>query len=129
MITLSVSFNKISFSNTDDMLFVDLLSSTSDNETDELKPVINARVLYSSCINEEQIETEGIDPVLTLINKEFGGWPILLGSSWNSSTFNLSNLLLKLRQYNYNIIYRINTDTDEKNSSITDTVVRERGYL
>jgi hypothetical protein len=102
---------------------LDLLSTTPTNETDELKCVMNARLLYDSCVNEEQIETQGIEPVLSLINTDFGGWPILQGSSWNSSMFNLSNLLLKLRQYNYNIIYKINTDTDEKNSSITNIVV------
>ncbi len=83
---------------------------------------MNARLLYDTCINETKIETDGIEPVLSLIN-ELGGWPILQGSSWNSSTFNLSNLLLKLRQYNYNIIFRINTDTDEKNSSATNILV------
>jgi predicted metalloendopeptidase len=91
--------------------------------------VTNARRLYRSCIDEANIEIEGVDPVLSLINKEFGGWPILHGLAWNSSTFDFSNLLLKLRQYNYNIIYKINTETDEKNSSATDIVVSEKHRL
>ncbi len=120
-ITLSVRFNKFSFIVYSLSVYVDLLSSA--NETEELRSVTNARRLYSSCIDEANIEREGIDPILFLINTEFGGWPILQGSSWDSSTFNLSNLLLKLRQYNYNIIFRINTDTDEKNSSATNILV------
>ncbi|CAF4027283.1 unnamed protein product, partial [Rotaria sp. Silwood1] len=71
--------------------------------------VMNARILYSSCINETNIEKEGIDPVLLLINTQFGGWPILQASSWNSSTFNLINLLLKLHQYNNNFIFSISS--------------------
>jgi len=106
-------------------LHIDLLSTTPANETDELQCVINARILYSSCVDEAKIETDGFLPVLSVLETEFGGWPILQGSSWNGSTFSLSNLLLKLRQYNYNIIFRINTDVDEKNSSSTDIAVSE----
>ncbi len=95
-ITLSVRFNKFSFIVYSLSVYVDLLSATSANETDELHSVTNARQLYSSCIDEANIETEGIDPILSLINTEFGGWPILQGSSWDSSTFNLSNQILIL---------------------------------
>ena len=100
-------------------LHVDLLSTTSANKNDDLKSVINARALYSSCIDEEKIELVGIEPVLSLINTEFGGWPILQGSSWNSTTFDLANLLLTLRQYDYNFIFGMGTGIDEKNSSTT----------
>jgi predicted metalloendopeptidase len=103
-------------------LCIDLLSSPPANETEELQCVMNARLLYDTCVNETKIEDDGIEPILSLIT-EFGGWPILQGASWNNATFNLSTLLLQLRQYNYNIIYRINTDVDEKNSSATDIVV------
>ncbi len=97
------------------------------NETEELQCVMNARLFYDTCINETKIETDGNGPVMSLIN-EFGGWPILQGSSWNSTTFNLSTLLFQLRQYNYNIIFRINSDIDEKNSSATNIVVSSMNY-
>ena len=80
--------------------------------------------MYSSCVDETQIDNEGIKPILSIIQNEFGGWPILEGASWNPSTFNISNVLLKLRQYNYVVIYNINTDIDEKNSSLTDVIVK-----
>jgi hypothetical protein len=79
--------------------------------------------LYNSCIDEAKIDADGIEPILSLLNTELGGWPILQGSSWDSSKFNLTNLLLKLRQYSYNIIYRVHTIIDEKNSSATAVVV------
>lgn len=88
----------------------------------------NARLLYSTCLDEAQIETEGNEPVLSLISAEFGGWPILQGSSWDNSTFNLSNTLLKLREYNYNIIYSIVSQTDEKNSSAMNILVTDRDH-
>ncbi|CAF0843829.1 unnamed protein product [Rotaria sordida] len=58
-----------------------------------------------SCIDESKIEIEEIDSVLSLINNKLDGCPILQGSTWNSSTFSLTNLLLKLHQDNYNIIF------------------------
>ena len=73
--------------------------------------------MYESCINETGIQLEGADPVLSFINNELGGWPILQGSSWNNSSFNLSRLLIKLRDYNHNIIYSSGTSTDDRNST------------
>ncbi|CAF0840982.1 unnamed protein product [Rotaria sordida] len=97
---------------------IDLLSSLPVNDTNEPKAVVNARLLYKSCIDEADIEATGVDPILSLVNTEFGGWPILQGSSWSSSTFDLSNLFLKLRKYAYNIIYRVNTVVSEENSTV-----------
>ncbi|CAF0838473.1 unnamed protein product [Rotaria sordida] len=97
---------------------IDLLSSLPANDTNEPKAVVNARLLYKSCIDEADIEATGVDPILSLVNTELGGWPILQGSSWSSSTFDLSNLFLKLRKYAYNIIYRVNTVVSEENSTM-----------
>ena len=106
-------------------LRIELLSATPTNKTGQLKSVMNAHILYRSCIDEESIEVAGIEPVLSLINEEFGGWPILEDSSWNSSMFDFANLLLKLRQYNFDIIFRIGTDIDEQNSSTTTIIVSQ----
>ena len=64
------------------------------------------------------IETNGIDVILTLINREFGGWPILEGSNWNNLEWNLSKVLFKLNEYNTNVFYNIKTNIDDRNSSI-----------
>ncbi|CAF4423120.1 unnamed protein product [Rotaria sp. Silwood2] len=103
-----------------DLNIIDLLSSTSSNETMEPEAIINARNLYESCINETAIENDGVEAILSIINDEFGGWPILQASSWNATTFNLSDLLLKLRKYDNEIIYRIDTATNQENSSVYD---------
>ncbi|CAF1071368.1 unnamed protein product [Adineta steineri] len=96
----------------------DLLSSSPSNITKESKAITNARRLYSSCIDEDTIETEGIDVIMSMINKELGGWPVLQGSAWNESTFDFDRLMLKLSQYNNYIFYTVNADVDEKNSSV-----------
>ncbi|CAF0951778.1 unnamed protein product [Didymodactylos carnosus] len=93
----------------------------------ESESVANARRLYKSCIDEAGIEAEGVNPILSLINSEFGGWPILQGPSWNNATFDLSNLLLTLRKYNNNPVYRVGTSTDEKNSTAYDIEVGQGG--
>jgi len=74
--------------------------------------------LYNSCIDEDTIETNGIDVILSLIKREFGGCPILQDSIWNNWEWNLSKMLLKLSQYNTNVFYNIKTNIDERNSSI-----------
>jgi len=107
-------FNKFIIRN----IYLDILTSPLPNDTINIQSINNARILYDSCINETAIEFEGVETILSIINNEFGGWPILEGSSWNNSLFNFSNLLIKLREYNHNIIYNCGTSIDDKNSSV-----------
>ncbi|CAF4001934.1 unnamed protein product [Adineta steineri] len=95
---------------------VDILTSSSTNDTNEPKAIINARILYQSCIDEQNIQKEGINLILSLITNELGGWPIIQ-SSWDSSTFDLSDRLLKVRKYSSNIIFGIGTSVDDTNST------------
>ncbi|CAF1538878.1 unnamed protein product, partial [Adineta steineri] len=100
---------------------VDLFSSSPPpplNDIVESKAIINARRLYASCMDENAIETEDIDVILSLVKTEFGGWPVLEGLTWNESTFDLSRLTLKLNQYNNFILYTIKSVADDKNSSV-----------
>jgi len=104
--------------------FEDLLSSSPPNGTIEPKAITNARRLYASCINETAIEAEGVDVILSFINTELGGWPILQGLKWNESTFDFARLMLKLSQHNNFILYTVKTAIDEKNSSVRSIRVR-----
>jgi hypothetical protein len=97
--------------------FVDFLSAEPPNGIVESKAVISARRLYNSCIDEYAIENEGIDTILSLINGEFGGWPILQGSTWNESSFNFSELWFKLSQYATFAFYEVVTNMDLVNTS------------
>lgn len=97
--------------------YLDILTLPLPTNTIDIQSVINARLLYNSCINESAIESEGVGEILSIINDEFGGWPILQGTSWDSSSFNFTNLLFKLREHNHNIIYAFGTSPDDQNSS------------
>ena len=98
-------------------IYLDVLSLPLPNNTVNISSINNARLLYDSCINETAIEDGGVNAILAFVNSELGGWPILQGSSWNSATFNLSRLLMKLREYNHNIVFSFGTSTDDQNSS------------
>jgi hypothetical protein len=95
-----------------------MLTLPVPNDTINIQSIVNTRRLYDSCINETAIEFEGVEKILSLINNEFGGWPILQGSLWNTSSFNFSHLLFKLREYSHNIIYNCGTSIDDRNSSV-----------
>lgn len=95
----------------------------SDQESSETNSTRNARILFDSCMNETQIELDGIEPLLFLVHQEFGSWPLIDGPSWNSSNFNLTQLLLKMRKYNDGFPYSITTSTNQENSSIYDIEV------
>jgi hypothetical protein len=99
---------------------IDILSPPSINDTNEPRAIVNARNLYQSCVDEQNIEDEGMASILSLINAEFGGWPIIQSSTWDNTTFNLLSRLLKLRRYNNNIIFGIGTSIDDKNSTEYD---------
>lgn len=79
--------------------------------------------MYRSCIDETNIDSDGVEPLLSLIDTEFGGWPILKGPAWNNATFDLPKLMIALRKYNRNMFYRVGTSTDEKNSTNYDIEV------
>jgi hypothetical protein len=83
--------------------------------------------MFRSCINETAIEEENVSVIVPFINTELGGWPILQGSAWNISTFNLSRLLVKLTAYSSSVIYNVGTQIDEKNSSFRSIRVRKFG--
>ena len=102
----------------------DILTSPLPNATVGIRSIDNARRLYDSCVNEAAIEASGTEALLSIVNNELGGWPILRGSSWNSSTFDLPRLLVKLREYSQSVIYSSGTSTDDKNSSAYFVQVR-----
>lgn len=105
-------------------IVLELLLSPLPNGTVELKSILHARNMYQSCIDEDAIDAEGVDVILRLVDTEFGGWPILKGSTWDNSKFNFSYLLLKLSEYKYNVFYNIRTEIDEKNSTFRSIRVR-----
>ena len=96
------------------------------NVSADPRAIVNARNLYQSCMNESAIELDGVGPILSILNDEFGGWPIISGNLAVPPPFDPVNLLLKIRKYDNSIAFRVNTATNQENSSIYDIEVRTR---
>ena len=105
---------------------VELLENPSltSNKVNALSPVINARRLYESCMNESLIEEQGAASLLALINGKFGGWPILRSSNWDEKSFNFAELLLRINEYTTSIVFAIDTSINDRNSSVHSIRVR-----
>ncbi len=58
----------------------------SDSPKDEAKPFRMARDVYKSCMDKDQIEMMGVRPLKDIL-KQFGGWPVLEGDSWNDEGY------------------------------------------
>ena len=52
---------------------------------DDIEATKNAKQYYKSCLNEDLIETNGLDNLLNIINKELGG------SSLTQANYDLNN--------------------------------------
>lgn len=111
------------------LLLSDILNSPLPDETKDIRAIINAQRLYTSCIDENGIEKEGVTMIFNIVNDQLGGWPILQGSSWDPSTFNLSRLMTKIREFSQNIIFSFGTSIDDRNSSAYYIRVSEENEL
>ncbi len=40
--------------------------------------------VYKACMDEERIESAGLEPLLIKL-RELGGWPVLEGDAWNQT--------------------------------------------
>lgn len=65
---------------------------------------LKASNFYSSCINEENVRAMGIQPLLDIINKEFGGWPAM-DPSWDFRQFDWRKVIARLKLYNINSLF------------------------
>ncbi|XP_064611411.1 neprilysin-like isoform X2 [Liolophura sinensis] len=82
---------------------------------DEGEATKKAKYLYQSCVNETLIDSRGLNPAFTLL-EEFGGWPVVNGSDWDETSFDLVKLLAKLRLYNNKILIEQWVGSDDKQS-------------
>lgn len=76
-----------------------------------------AKFLYTSCINETLIDIQGLDPIKGLLD-DLGGWPVVLGSSWQPDRVDIMELIVKLRHYNNKILIDQWVSSDDKNSEV-----------
>jgi len=77
-----------------------------------------ARNVYKACMDEEKIESIGLQPLKDML-KSLGGWPVLEGDAWNEEKFNWIETVYTFRSHGYSTDYLIDFSivTDSKNSS------------
>ena len=63
-------------------------------------------------------EERGLKPLQEIL-KEFGGWPVVVGDTWDESSFVWTEMIYKFRRVGYSIDYFVDfsVTTDLKNST------------
>ena len=88
----------------------------------DAKPFVMARDVYKSCMDKDQIERLGLQPIKDIL-KALGGWPALEGPGWTGDTDGKPYIwyeqVYKFRKRGYSVDYLIDfsVTTDLKNSS------------
>lgn len=86
---------------------------------DDITSIRDAKNMYKSCIDEDEIEMRNLSVIYTLL-QEFGGWPMLedtQGGQWNESEFDFTELLLALLKYNNMPLLPLWVGLDDKNNT------------
>lgn len=77
---------------------------------------MKAKNLFQSCMNYEQIEKRGVEPLLELV-ESLGGWP-LLDKNWDEKNFDWLELVANLRRFNNDILITQYVAGDIHNSNL-----------
>lgn len=87
------------------------------NEADN-NATLKAKMFYKSCMNISRIREIGDKPLRRTL-RQLGGWPVVMGSSWQpSSDYSVEVLLGRLRgEYNGGVLLEPWVGPDDKNSS------------
>ncbi|KAI5708639.1 hypothetical protein M8J76_000107 [Diaphorina citri] len=94
-----------SFSVIGDQLEVQLRTIIEEPAKDsDIKPFRLAKNYYKVCMNETQIELQGLDHMKSIL-KQLGGWPVLEGGSWDEGSFTWEDSVYKSRRYGYGVDY------------------------
>ncbi|XP_042904449.1 neprilysin-2 isoform X1 [Parasteatoda tepidariorum] len=85
----------------------------------EPKNIKIVKDFYDSCMNLDGIENSGSQPLQTVLTT-LGGWPAVVGDSWDGSTFDWMETLFKMRNlgYDHSILITTSVSTDFKNSTV-----------
>lgn len=81
----------------------------------ESESVANAKRLYASCVDEASIEERSLADILALINKEFGGWPILKEGPFRKNRQALLETMISLRKLDSPQFFEVAVSYNPKN--------------
>ncbi|XP_057331036.1 neprilysin-2-like [Microplitis mediator] len=110
---------------------IDIFTILNDQVQEQLKKIVEETVspktsklqrliktFYDICMNETDIEENGLSPLLSKLNK-LGGWPVLEGLKWKEDAFHWTNSIYTLREMGYSVNYLFGflMDTDINNNT------------
>jgi len=86
--------------------------------SDEIAPYKMVKDLHQSCLNTEMIDQIGRTGI-EAIHTELGGWPVVVGATWNAETFFWHSQVAALRNRGYSVDYLFSSDvsTDDKDNT------------
>jgi len=84
----------------------------------EITPFQMVKNLYQSCLNTEMINQIGRTGI-NAIHTELGGWPVVVGATWNAGTFSWQSQVAALRNRGYSVSYlfSFSVSTDSKDNT------------
>ena len=74
----------------------------------------------------------GSQPLLDILQKDLGGWPVLLGEKWSGDKFNIWDQSIKAYHLGYSAdtyIFDVSINTDSKNTSRRVLALDQAGYV
>uniref|UniRef100_A0A482ZIU4 U24-Theriditoxin-Lha1d_1 n=1 Tax=Latrodectus hasselti TaxID=256736 RepID=A0A482ZIU4_LATHA len=74
---------------------------------------------YDSCMDTNSIEASGSEPLKNILQK-FGGWPVVVGDSWDESKFDWMDTLIAMRNFGFshNILLSLYVSPDTKDNTV-----------
>ncbi|XP_035221042.1 neprilysin-2-like isoform X2 [Stegodyphus dumicola] len=95
------------------------LKNLLENELTKEEPVFirMIRDMYFSCMNEIRIKAEGTKPIKDVL-RYLGGWPMVAGRKWESTTFDWLDTLIKIRDlgFSHDILMELSVTVDPWNN-------------
>lgn len=93
----------------------------------EIAPFVNVKNLYKACMNTDEIENLASAPVLNVLNAQ-GGWPVVVGPSWDSAGWTWQTSVARSRIYGYSVSYFLSFSVSTDNKDSTKRIIRVSSF-
>ncbi len=77
--------------------------------------MVNAKRFYASCVDEWAIEEKGLGDLMSSINKNFGGWPILNEGPYRRNRQQFLDYMIALRRFDSAQLFEVAVSYNPKN--------------
>ncbi|XP_070505218.1 neprilysin-2-like [Chironomus tepperi] len=96
---------------------------TAPIDDNEIEPFKNMKRLYRACMNKALIEERGLKPMTDVLEKE-GGWPVVMGGTWDGSDWSWTDTQIHLNKQGYTAEYLFKFKVDNDYKNITKYIIR-----